>query len=106
TPAGGSPLDVGSRPVSIVVADFNGDHHPDLAVLNSGDRTVSVLLGDGSGDFSAASGSPYAALSDPAFSPTSMVTGEFNGDSHLDLAIAGLWSSPTYGQEGIVSVLS
>jgi hypothetical protein len=35
---------VGTRPYAAAVADFNGDGRPDLGVINSGDKTVSVLL--------------------------------------------------------------
>src|SRR5436309_703247 len=49
---------VGSNPHAVVVADFNGDGSPDVAVANSGaesagpgTNTVSVRLGFGEGAF-------------------------------------------------------
>ena len=42
---------VGSGPDAIVAGDFTGDGRLDLAVVNSGDNTVSVLLGNGDGTF-------------------------------------------------------
>ena len=42
-----SSLNVGVNPASIAVGDFNGDGVLDLAITNSGDNTVSVLLGNG-----------------------------------------------------------
>lgn len=41
-----SPVEfvTGSSPVAVVAADFNGDGRQDLAVVNSGDNTVSILL--------------------------------------------------------------
>ena len=46
----------GDEPVSVAVADFNGDADPDLAVANLISDNVSVRLGDaGRGDFGAAS---------------------------------------------------
>lgn len=44
TPASGSPYPVGRGPDQIVAADFNGDGKLDLAVVNSTDNTVSILL--------------------------------------------------------------
>ncbi len=44
TQASGSPFLVGKGPDAIVAADFNGDGKLDLAVANSTDNTVSILL--------------------------------------------------------------
>jgi uncharacterized protein (TIGR03437 family) len=43
-PAPGSPYPVGALPHSVVVADFNGDGKPDLAIANEGGNSVTVLL--------------------------------------------------------------
>jgi len=83
-PAPGSPITVGAAPYSVVTWDFNTDGRLDLAIANFSDGTVTVLLGNGSGGFTAAPGSPFAAGSNPQ----SLVVGDFNGDGKSDLAVA------------------
>ena len=83
-PSTGSPFVVGNNPVSVAIGDFNGDGLADLAVANSSDDTVSILLGDGTGGFTATAGSPYAV----GAYPSAIAIGYFNGDAFADLAVA------------------
>lgn len=99
-----SPLNVGKSPESVAVADFNNDGFPDLAVVNSADGTVSILLGDGTGNFSPATGSPVrvaagtgGAVTTAANYPVYVVTGDFNGDGNQDFAVANGNSSTVLG---------
>ena len=48
----------GNGPNFVAVSDFNGDGIPDLAVANWDDTTVTILLGNGDGTFTAATTSP------------------------------------------------
>ena len=77
---------VGSRPISVAVADFNGDGIPDLAVANFAafpdPGNVSVLLGNGDGTFQPAQNF------DAGINPFSVAVGDFDGDGKLDLAVA------------------
>ncbi len=49
--ATGSPIPVGTRPVAVALADFNGDHKLDIAVTSNNTNTVSILLNNGNGTF-------------------------------------------------------
>jgi hypothetical protein len=89
TQAPGSPITVGKDPISVAVGDFNGDGIPDLAVTNFGGSSVSVLLGNGDGTFTQATGSPIAVGS----GPFSVGVGDFNGDGKQDLAVAAQFSN-------------
>jgi len=84
TAASGSPVKVGSNPISIAIGDFNGDGTSDLAVSNWADNTVTILLGNGDGTFAPASGSPITAGS----GPYTIAVADLDGDGNLDLAIA------------------
>ena len=66
--------DAGTNPSSVAVGDFDGDSNLDLVVANRGSDDVSVLLGDGAGDFGPATA--FAAGGGPGTSPsgTSMGT--------------------------------
>ena len=82
-PAPGSPFAVGDGPNGIMVADFNGDNKPDLAVVSEFGNSVSVLLGNGGGGFTNAPGSPITVQ----FNPDGIAVGDFNGDGKPDIAV-------------------
>jgi hypothetical protein len=87
TQAMGSPITVGSQPLAAVVGNFGGSGNRDLAVVNQNNAdstgSVTILLGDGMGGFSQASGSPITVGADPRFA----AAGDFNGDGNQDLAV-------------------
>src|ERR1700722_7978033 len=82
-----SSIDVGNTPQGIVTGDFNADGKIDLAVANSADNTVSILLGSGDGTFTAQT--PIAV----GIGPDWLVTGDFNEDGKQDLAIVNSGSN-------------
>jgi hypothetical protein len=77
----------GGGPTSVVVGDFNGDGHQDLAVANAVDNTVSVLLGNGDGNFG-----PTTTVFLTYPRPFSVAAGDFSGDGKPDLAVASTQS--------------
>jgi hypothetical protein len=89
TQAVGSPFAVGTSPQSVAVGDVNGDGQLDLVTANNGSNNATVLLGNGSGGFTQAAGSPFAVGS----FPSSVAVGDMNGDGRLDLAVANTGSS-------------
>ena len=85
----------GSTPDSVATADFNGDGKLDLSVVNFGDNTVSILLGNGDGTFQAQV--DYATATDPSW----VAVGDFNKDGKMDLTVA----NGTDSSGNMVSVL-
>lgn len=70
--------------MAIVAADFNGDGKLDLAIANYYDGSVAIMLGNGDGTFTPASGSPIAV----GKNPVALAVGDFNSDGKLDLVVA------------------
>ena len=65
---------------SFAVADFDGDGHPDIAVLNGSASDVTILLNKGNGSFKF--GETFNGGS------FDIVAGDFNGDNKQDLVIS------------------
>lgn len=72
---------VGNGPVSVAVADLNGDGALDLAVANDTSSSVSILFGNGDGTFQASQ--DFAAGSFPHW----IAIGDLNGDKKPDLVV-------------------
>ena len=78
-------FNVGHTPEAMAVGDLNGDGKPDLAVVSNFDGTLSILLGKADGTFQPHV--DYPLSSSGGVTNTGVVTGDFNGDGRLDLAV-------------------
>jgi len=78
-----STITLPSSADELVVGDFNGDGHPDVAVTEIG-GTLLIALSDGSGHFTLMAPVSVGSL------PTYVQAADFNGDGKLDLAVTTL----------------
>ncbi|HSE63453.1 MAG TPA: VCBS repeat-containing protein [Thermoanaerobaculia bacterium] len=83
-PARGSPFAVGRAPYPLAVADFNADGKADVATPDVQGGTVTLLLGDGTGSFTPARGSPFRVDPRPFF----LLAARVNGDRAPDLVVS------------------
>ncbi len=75
-------LSAGQTPSTVINADFNRDGNQDLAIGNFGSNDISILLGDGAGNFAPAVNIPVGP------SPSAIVSGDFDKDGKLDMIVA------------------
>jgi hypothetical protein len=66
----------------LVVADFNGDHIPDIAVVNTDAGTISLLFGRGDGTFA-----PQRIIDGGVSRPFALAVGDVNNDGIPDLVV-------------------
>lgn len=72
---------VGSGPAQLITADFNGDHIPDLATVNSSSNTVSILINKGDGTFR-----PHVEFATGP-GPVGLAAVDWNKDGKMDLVV-------------------
>src|ERR1039458_8958743 len=98
---GNTQIQAGKGPQSIALGDFNNDGNLDMAIVNSTDNTVSILLSNGDGTFTGPAGAvlppgvpagyppgPSSPTYKVGHNPQFVVAGDFNNDGKLDLAVA------------------
>ena len=83
-------LPVGKNPSAISAGDMNADGHVDLVVANSGDSSITVLLGDGTGAFTPVYEGQSSTFGTGAL-PQAIALADFSGDGRLDVVTAN-WS--------------
>jgi VCBS repeat protein len=77
-------IHTGKGPRFIAVADVNRDGNADLIVANAESGNLTVLLGDGRGNFQPTKASPISA----GHLPNDIAVADMNGDGNPDLVIA------------------
>jgi hypothetical protein len=82
TPRDPMAYDLGDAPSSIAIVDLNGDHKPEIVVINRHTNTVAVLLNKGNGTFLAKSRHTTGVA------PSALAFGDFNKDRKPDIVVA------------------
>ena len=91
--APGSPFKTAPAPWEVHIADINHDGKPDLVIIpydrdaktRGGEANVTVLMGDGTGRFTALKGSPFSLGA--CAQPTEVVAADLTGGPLLDIAV-------------------
>ncbi|HSD29991.1 MAG TPA: VCBS repeat-containing protein [Vicinamibacteria bacterium] len=86
SPAPGSPLPVAPAPHLVEIGDLDRDGKPDLVATSHDSHGVFVWLGDGTGRFRSAAGSPYPALAGGRPHNHGLALGDVDRDGALDVA--------------------
>ena len=78
----GTNIAVSGNATTIALADFNGDHKPDIAVSDDQTNMTWIYLGKGDGTFTLSGTQPYGG--------SLIVAGDFNADGKQDLAFTSI----------------
>lgn len=89
-------IPAGSNPTAIATGDFNGDGKQDFAVVNQDDDSISIFLGDGTGKFAAAAGSPFVLAHQLLITATSLPDGVLNAAYNATLQSIGETGAVTW----------
>ena len=79
----------GSGVADVAIADLDNDTQPDVIVTNTTSNDASIFPGNGDGTFLPMITMPLIP------GPGKIVTGQFNSDADIDLAVLGMMPSPS-----------
>jgi hypothetical protein len=96
---------VGGDPVAIAAGDLNADGFLDLVVANSAGNNVSVLLGNGTGAFTAVEAPEGAPNFSTGNAPDGVVLGDLNQDGRLDIMTSNQSGSYSVMRQAVVAQL-
>lgn len=91
----------GVNPTSIVAGDLNGDRKPDVAIADTGSASLTILLNNGAGGFTAA---PPVAFSG-SFAPMIIAAADLNRDGKTDLVVVGTAGDQSPAAAGGIAIL-
>ncbi|HKW63479.1 MAG TPA: FG-GAP-like repeat-containing protein [Candidatus Acidoferrum sp.] len=99
-------IPAGSNPTGIATGDFNGDGKQDFAVVNEDDDSVSIFLGDGTGKFTAAAGSPFVLARQLVITTTSLSDAIATTAYTATLQLIGATGTVTWSATGLPTWLT
>ena len=95
-------LPSGVAPNMLAIADLNGDGKPDIAATNNGDATVGVYINNSTpGNINFAAQVAYPV----GLNPAGVVSGDFNHDGNIDLAVLNNGDYFTFSSPTTITVL-
>jgi len=77
-----------SAPIALAAGFFDSDTFADIAVVNEGDNSVIVLLGNGNGTFHPIVQNASIIRNGVDHGPKAIIAGDFNQDQRMDMAIS------------------
>src|SRR6267142_3132014 len=92
----------GAAPVALATADLDGDGHQDLAVTDTANNSVAILLGKVGGGFTPPVTYATESGTNPAGNPVALLATDIDGDGVLDLSVVNQGNGSVAGSVSIL----